>query len=412
MIGWGDVYKVVAAMAPLYVALALGYGSVKWWRMFKPDQCDAINRFNCYFIIPFFTFHFTSGVDPYHMNYRFLAADVIAKAIAGSALALWANLWRKGELSWAITSFSLSSLNNTLVVGVPLLEAMYGPVGQDLVVQSSVIQSLLWFPILLFLLQFWRTSRLMFNAAANNNNNNNNSSNTIHNYAPTSTPNYSSNIEIVVQQGATADATTNSDHQVPKDQNYNNTPPAPAPVINVNGTTTKESGKSASSNNLGPTMKKVCAKLGKNPNCYACALGLIWALLAKRWDFEMPSIVDGSVMIMAKAGSGVAMFTMGLFMALQEKVIACGVRLTIYGMVLRFVSGPFTVAVGSLALGLRSNVLRIAVIQAALPQAISSFVFAQEYGLHANVLSTAVIFGTIVSLPLLIAYYVVLDVVH
>ncbi|KAK4385737.1 putative auxin efflux carrier component 5b, partial [Sesamum angolense] len=130
------------------------------------------------------------------------------------------------------------------------------------------------------------------------------------------------------------------------------------------------------------------------------------------WDFEMPSIVDGSVMIMAKAGSGVAMFTMGLFMALQEKVIACGVRLTIYGMVLRFVSGPLTVAVGSLALGLRSNVLRIAVIQAALPQAIASFVFAQEYGLHANVLSTAVIFGTIVSLPLLIAYYVVLDVFH
>ncbi|XP_011077192.1 auxin efflux carrier component 5-like [Sesamum indicum] len=417
MIGWGDVYKVVACMAPLYVALALGYGSVKWWRMFKPDQCDAINRFNCYFIIPFFTFHFTAGVDPYHMNYRFLAADVIAKAIAGSVLALWANLCRKGDLSWAITSFSLSSLNNTLVVGVPLLEAMYGPVGQDLVVQSSVLQSLLWFPILLFLLQFWRTSRLIYNNAAAAAANTNNSTNTsIHNYGPTSTQNCS-NIEIVVQQqGATPDATNYSDHQLlqqvpPKDPNYNSNTP-PAPVINVIGTTTKESGKSASSNNLGPTMKKVCAKLGKNPNCYACAIGLIWALLAKRWDFEMPSIVDGSVMIMAKAGSGVAMFTMGLFMALQEKVIACGVRLTVYGMFLRFVSGPLTVAVGSLALGLRSNVLRIAVIQAALPQAIASFVFAQEYGLHANVLSTAVIFGTIISLPLLIAYYVVLDVVH
>ncbi|KAK4433028.1 Auxin efflux carrier component 5 [Sesamum alatum] len=373
-IAWGDVYKVVAAMAPLYVALVLGYGSVKWWRMFKPDQCDAINRFNCYFIIPFFTFHFTSGVDPYHLNYRFLAGDVVAKAIAAAALALWANLWREGNLSWAITSFSLSSFNNTLVVGVPLLEAMYGPVGKDLVVQSSVNQALLWFPILLFLLEFWRTSRLMM-AAANDN---------IHNYGPTSSQN-SSNIEIVVQQ-----------------QGADGTAAAAA----------KESGKSASSNNLGATMKIVCAKLGKNPNCYACAIGLIWALLAKRWNFEMPSIVDGSVMIMAKAGSGVAMFTMGLFMALQEKVIACGVRLTLYGMVLRFVSGPLTVAVGSLALGLRSNLLRIAIIQGALPQAIGSFVFAQEYGLHANILSTAVIFGTIVSLPLLIAYYIVLDVVH
>ncbi|KAK4413032.1 Auxin efflux carrier component 5 [Sesamum alatum] len=229
-IGWGDVYKVVTAMAPLYVALALGYGSVKWWRMFNPDQCDAINRFNCYFIIPFFTFHFTSGVDPYHMNYRFLAGDAIAKAIAGAALALWANLWRRGNLSWAITSFSLSSLNNTLVVGVPLLEVMYGPTGVDLVVQSSVIQSLLWFPILLFLLEFWRAT-----AAA-----------------------------------AAADAANT------------------APVINVNDTaaaaaaTAKEGGNGASSNNLGRTMKKVCAKLGKNPNCYACGVGLIWALIAKR----------------------------------------------------------------------------------------------------------------------------------
>lgn len=270
MIGWEDVYKVVVAMAPLYVALALGYGSVKWWRMFKPDQCDAINRFNCYFIIPFFTFHFTAGVNPYHMNYPFLAGDVIAKAIAGAALAIWANFCRKGNLSWAITTFSLSSLNNTLVVGVPLLKAMYGAVGEDLVVQSSVIQSLLWFPILLFLLEFWRTSRWI---ASNN-----------HNYdippPPSQQPQVASNIEIVVQQQQGA---ADHDEQLPpKDQNST----APDHVINVNCTSSssveKESRTSASTNNLGPTMKKVCTKLGKNPNCYACALGLIWALLAKR----------------------------------------------------------------------------------------------------------------------------------
>lgn len=50
-------------------------------------------------------------------------------------------------------------------------------------------------------------------------------------------------------------------------------------------------------------------------------------------------------------------------MALQEKLIACGMRLTIYGMVLRFVGGPIFTAVGSLALGLRSNILHIAILQ-------------------------------------------------
>lgn len=50
-------------------------------------------------------------------------------------------------------------------------------------------------------------------------------------------------------------------------------------------------------------------------------------------------------------------------MALQEKVLACGVKLTIYGMVLRFVGGPLATSIGSLAFGLRSNTLRIAIIQ-------------------------------------------------
>ncbi|KAK4480181.1 hypothetical protein RD792_013243 [Penstemon davidsonii] len=359
MIEGQDVYKVVVAMVPLYVALGLGYGSVKWRQMFNSDQCDAINRFNCYFVMPFFTFQFTASIDPYHMNYRFLGGDVVAKTIIGITLALWTNLWRKGNLSWAITSFNLSSMNNTLVVGVPLLEAMYGTVGANLVVQSSVIQSLLWFPILLFLLEFRRTFWVIHN-------------NTI-DLAP-----------------------INKELQM-EDQNV------------VDDMAAIESGRSPS---FGLTMKKVGIKLVKNPNSYACALGLIWALLAKRWHFEMPSIVDGSILIMAKGGSGIAMFTIGLFMALQEKIIECGVRLSLYSMVLRFVVGPLATALGCLALGLRSNILCIAIMQAALPQSVASFVFAQEYGLHANVLSTAVIFGTIVSLPLLIAYYAVLDVVN
>ncbi|KAL8557844.1 hypothetical protein ACS0TY_005081 [Phlomoides rotata] len=350
MIGWGDVCKVVVAMVPLYVALGLGYGSVKWWGMFKADECDAINRFTCYFILPFFTFHFTAGVNPYAMNFRFLGGDVVAKAMAGVALAAWAK-YGGGDLSWAITTFSLSCFNNTLVVGVPLLRAMYGEVGEDLVVQSSVIQALLWFPILLFLLEFWRA--------------------------------------------------TDDDDEIP----------AAAHVSSASDNSSMPSLTLSSSSNLGATMKKVGAKLGKNPNCYASALGLIWALLANRWNFKMPSILEGSILIMAKAGSGVSMFTIGTFMALQEKLIACGMRLAFYGMVLRFVGGPITTALGSLALGLRSNILSIAILQAALPEAISAFVFAQEYGLHANVLSTAVIFGTIVSLPLLIAYYTVLDLI-
>lgn len=35
--------------------------------------------------------------------------------------------------------------------------------------------------------------------------------------------------------------------------------------------------------------------------------------ICKRWNLEMPKIVEGSILIMAKAGSGVAMFSMGMY---------------------------------------------------------------------------------------------------
>ena len=140
MIGWEDVYNVVVAMVPLYVALILGYGSVKWWHIFTREQCDAINQFVCYFTLPLFTFEFTARVDPFEMNYPFLSADAISEVIIVLVLAFWAKFSSKGSYCWSITSFSLSILTNSLVVGVSLIKAMYGQVGIDLAVQSSVIQ--------------------------------------------------------------------------------------------------------------------------------------------------------------------------------------------------------------------------------------------------------------------------------
>ncbi|CAK9174357.1 unnamed protein product [Ilex paraguariensis] len=315
MIGWEDIYKVVVAMVPLYVALVLGYSSVKWWHMFTPEQCNAINLFACYFILPLFTFEFTAHVNPFQMNYHFIAADTISKFLVLLVLALWANCSGHGAYSWSITSFSLSALNNTLVVGVPLMKAMYG--------QKGVIHG--------------------------------------------------------------------------------------EPGKDLEGSTNLVATENPSS---WLVMKIVWLKLAKNPNSYACIIGLAWAFLSNRWHLKMPSIVEGSILIMSRAGAGAGMFSLGLFMALQEKIIACGASLTMFGMILRFVGAPATMAIGSFAVGLRGEVLHVSIIQAALPQSLTSFVFAREYGLHVDVLSTAVIFGTIVSLPVLVAYYVVLELLH
>lgn len=362
MIGLEDVYKVIVAMVPLYVALILGYCSVKWWRLFTPDNCDAINRLVCYFTLPLFNLDFTAHSDPFEWNYKFLAADAISKVIIVAVLALWAKCSSKGSYCWSVTSFSLSTLTNSLVVGVPLLGAMYGRLAVDLVVQFSVVQAIIWLTVLLFVLEF-RRSRIDF-----------------------------STINVV-------DAVT-SQSQVD-------------PVKDLEAKGSEEDvGNFIRKPSLWSLMKVVGLKLAHNPNSYSCFVGIAWAFLSCRFHFEMPSIIDGSVLIMSKAGTGTAMFSMGMFMALQERVIACGPKHTIFGMILKFVAGPAAMAIGSIIVGLHGDVLRVAIIQAALPQSITSFIYAKEYGVHADVLSTAVIFGMIASLPILIAYYAVLETLH
>lgn len=356
MIGWEDVYKVVVAMAPLYVALILGYGSVKWWHIFTTEQCDAINRFVCFFTLPLFTFEFTAHVDPFQMNYYFIGGDAISKVIIFAVLVFWAKCSSKGSYCWSITSFSLSTLTNSLVVGVPLLKAMYGQMAVLLVVQSSVVQGIIWLTLLLFVLEFRRSGNDVY---------------------PTET-------------------TTGSQ------------------IVSA------EPGKDLEGNDIVTStrppfwhlMKVVGIKLTMNPNSYACLVGVTWAFISNRWHFQMPSIMEDSILIMSKAGTGTAMFSMGLFMASQKNLIACGTSLTLFGMVLRFVAGPAAMAIGAIAVGLHGDVLRVAIIQAALPQSITSFIYAKEYGLHAEVLSTAVIFGMMVSLPVLVAYYAILEFLH
>ncbi|KAL5834387.1 hypothetical protein ACOSQ4_013884 [Xanthoceras sorbifolium] len=363
MIGGDDVYKVIVAMVPLYVALMLGYGSVKWWKVFTAEQCDAINRLVCYFTLPLFTVEFTAHVDPFQMNYPFIAADVISKVIIVVVLAFWAKCTSKGSYCWSITSFSLCTLTNSLVVGVPLIKAMYGPTAVDLVVQSSVFQAIIWLTILLFILEFRRSSAGLI--------------------TPSSSSSNSGNRVVVDDQSKDLEESRNE--------------------ISV---------EESSRPKFWTLMRAVWLKLAMNPNAYACIIGLVWAFVANRWHLEMPSIVEGSILIMSRAGTGTAMFSMGIFMALQEKLIACGTSLTVIGMVLKFIAGPAAMAIGCIAVGLHGDVLRVAIIQAALPQSITSFIFAKEYGLHADVLSTAVIFGMLVSLPVLIAYYAILEYVN
>ncbi|GAB2216623.1 hypothetical protein Droror1_Dr00024398 [Drosera rotundifolia] len=58
----------------------------------------------------------------------------------------------------------------------------------------------------------------------------------------------------------------------------------------------------------------------------------------------------------------------GLFMALQPKMIACGNKLAAFSMAVRFITGLAVMAVASIIIGLRGDLLRIAIVQIIWPK--------------------------------------------
>ncbi|KAG4932371.1 hypothetical protein JHK84_046595 [Glycine max] len=637
MITGKDIYDVFAAIVPLYVAMILAYGSVRWWKIFTPDQCSGINRFVAVFAVPLLSFHFISSNDPYAMNYHFIAADCLQKVVILGALFLWNTFTKHGSLDWTITLFSLSTLPNTLVMGIPLLKAMYGDFSGSLMVQIVVLQSVIWYTLMLFMFEYRgaklliteqfpetagsitsfrvdsdvvslngreplqtdaeigedgklhvvvkrsaassmissfnkshltsmtpRASNLtgveiysvqssreptprassfnqtdfyaMFASKApspkhgytNSFQSNNGGIGDVYslqsskgatprtsnfeeemlkmhkkrggrsmsgelfngglvssNYPPpnpmfsgstsaaggpkkkdssggggavapnkelhmfvwssSASPVSEGNLRHAVNRAASTDfGTVDPSKAVPHEtvaskavhELIENMSPgrrgsgerepemdegAKIPASGSPYTCQKkvdmEDGNANKNQQMPPAsvmtrliLIMVWRKLIRNPNTYSSLLGLTWSLISFRWHIEMPTIVKGSISILSDAGLGMAMFSLGLFMALQPKIIACGKSVAAFSMAVRFLTGPAVIAATSIGIGLRGVLLHVAIVQAALPQGIVPFVFAKEYNLHADILSTAVIFGMLIALPITILYYVLLGV--
>lgn len=601
MITWLDLYHVLTAVVPLYVAMILAYGSVKWWKIFTPDQCSGINRFVALFAVPLLSFHFISTNNPYAMNYRFIAADTVQKLIVLVILFLWSKLSSRGSLEWSITLFSLSTLPNTLVMGIPLLKGMYGDDSGTLMVQIVVLQCIIWYTLMLFLFEY-RGARLLISeqfpdtagsiisfkvdsdiisldgkepleteaeigedgklhvkVRKSTSSRSEVFSRHSHGVSLTPRPSNLTNAEIYSLQSSRNQTPRGSSFNhtdfysfvngkglstvSPRTSNYGNvgfdeetgaggvpafggrgvgqgggggypapptagifSPAAGPTAVSSGGGGAKKKGDAGGGKDLhmfvwsssaspvsegglhvyrggaaynhdhgtlpntkdyddygrdefsfgnknggngpevdGPTLSKlgsssttelrpkaaaqgeakatnmppasvmtrlilimVWRKLIRNPNTYSSLIGLTWSLISFRWNVEMPAIVASSIKILSDAGLGMAMFSLGLFMALQPKIIACGNAVASFAAAVRFITGPAVMAAASIAVGLRGTLLHIAIVQAALPQGIVPFVFAKEYNVHPDILSTAVIFGMLIALPITLVYYILL----
>ncbi|KAH7422613.1 hypothetical protein KP509_12G017000 [Ceratopteris richardii] len=629
MITIKDLYNVLSAMVPLYVAMFLAYGSVKWWKIFTPVQCSGINRFVSVYAVPLLSFHFISTNNPYMMYGRFILADTLSKLAILLALGGWVKFSSHGSLDWMITLFSVATLPNTLVMGIPLLSAMYGGFYGNLMVQLVVLQCIIWYTLLLILFEYRAAKNLVidqfpgvgasivefkvesdimsldgreplqtqadigedgkirvtirksvssrpqslnmfasprmsvgmasmpsskaitprpsnltgvevYSVYSSRNNTprgfrvNNSDIHSLMSTRPVS-PRYSFNAADVLSgqssQAPTPRASNVNDDNLSKgthplrcaaqsnvygNKNYGsnaisnephgtslnrpghlNTPSWPgystgksqslspkasqiskkimdpggsprldddgkelhmfvwsstaSPASEAQTQTSKsienirdnqepkelrlqvrpsraytsngdyeppnqscpshgvtggdefsfgnravypeETGSSLDkdhqiqsaslatplspkvpnndkSNEMPPTLvmmklilKMVSRKLMRNPNTYSSLVGLVWALVSFRWNIHMPKMIYKSITILSDAGLGMAMFSLGLFMALQPRLIACGTSLAVFSMAIRFLTGPAAMAASSIAVGLRGVDLHAAIVQ-------------------------------------------------
>uniref|UniRef100_A0A804NXX7 Auxin efflux carrier component n=1 Tax=Zea mays TaxID=4577 RepID=A0A804NXX7_MAIZE len=550
MISAADLYHVMTAVVPLYVAMILAYGSVRWWRIFSPDQCSGINRFVALFAVPLLSFHFISTNNPYTMNLRFIAADTLQKLMVLAMLTAWGHLSRRGrgslDLDWTITLFSLSTLPNTLVMGIPLLRGMYGDFSGSLMVQIVVLQCIIWYTLMLFMFEY-RAARLLIaeqfpgNAAGaiasiavdpdvvslvdhgrgdaieteaevredgrihvTVRRSSASRSDVVYSRrsvggfsGATPRPSNLTNAEIYSLQSSRNPTPRGSSFNhtdfysmvgrssnfgaadafgavrtgagtTPRPSNYEDDasrPKYPLPVVSAapgvaghypapwsarkaatNGHAKGEdlhmfvwsssaspvsdffgggapdyndhaaAAKSprkmdggardrddyverdefsfgnrgamedrdaedpaaaggdpnavAAATAMPPTsvmtrliLIMVWRKLIRNPNTYSSLIGVVWSLVCFRWNFQMPDIVLHSISILSDAGLGMAMFSLGLFMALQPRIIACGNKVATFAMAVRFLTGPAVMAAASFAVGLRGTLLHVAIVQ-------------------------------------------------
>ncbi|XP_004489167.1 probable auxin efflux carrier component 8 [Cicer arietinum] len=355
MISLSDVNHVVTKTVPLYVTMILAYVSVKWWKIFTQEQCSGINKFVAKFSVPLLSFQVISSNNFYKMSLKLMYADFIQKLLAIILLIAITKISGRGGLKWIITGFSLSSLPNTLILGIPLIKAMYKEEAVVLLAQVVFLQSMIWYNLLLFLYEFDAAKNMV-----------------------SATP----------SQG-TGELETAREMQLKGEEDED-------PVL------TKRKKK------IFPILVTVGKKLIRNPNTFASLIGFIWSSIKFRWGIHMPEVVSQSIELLSNGGLGMAMFSLGLFMASQSSMITCGPRNTMVAIGLKVLVGPALMVVASFLIGLRNTLFKVAIVQAALPQGIVPFVFAKEYNVHPSILSTAILLGMLIALPVELAFYFLL----
>lgn len=115
-------------------------------------------------------------------------------------------------------------------------------------------------------------------------------------------------------------------------------------------------------------------------------------IFSNRLGWNLPEMIDKSIHLLSDGGLGMAMFSLGklyiytkkkkktklswleikfnltknetgLFMASQSSIIACGTKMAIITMLLKFVLGPALMIASAYCIRLKSTLFKVAILQ-------------------------------------------------
>ena len=155
---------------------------------------------------------------------------------------------------------------------------------------------------------------------------------------------------------------------------------------------------------LGETARLIVRRVALNPFIIATFVGVIGAY----FEIRLPQAIDGTLDFLRVAAAPAALFALGVTVALRP---AGRVPLeTVAALVIKLAVHPVLVLVILSLMGsFDPTWVYTAVLMAALPPALSVFVLATQYGTYVERSSTAVLVGTLVSIPTLLFWLYLIE---
>ncbi|KAG6557668.1 hypothetical protein Mapa_000949 [Marchantia paleacea] len=407
-----EVMNLVNAIVPLYISIGLGYSLSKLKVLSYKVHYQGIVTFCFKVTTPPLVFQMVANNNPYLLNLRLIGADVLCKTIVLAALAL-SCVWRPTaqHVAWVSAYFNLATMSNTVLIGIPLLTALYPGTEKD-ITALVFLQCLIWFSVCIFILELHKV--LIENDSKQGNED----------------PVHDVDVEKEGgQSGSGRNDVMNVEHRN-GERVVNGIPAADDEsahkhTLDIDLQTNSHDKDDARDNALHEArilrvskfhlvkriMMTVAMNFVKSPIVWSSIIGFTYALLNFRFNDgkPLPVIIKSSVQLLANCTLGMAMFMLGMHMAAQPTLISCGLHRALMGAVLRFFVSPAVMAVASIIVGLNGEIFRFAVMQAMIPQAITSFVFACNYHVHEDIFSTAVWFQTLIFFPFALALYTILN---